>query len=174
MECGDVVFVTPCVCRMWDATGSSFGSEGRYPKLSVSPLFPLESILILLQISHGLCLSLPLQLSSNSAFQRMLPVTWPWTRQLCRAESLHPPEHHVTYSVPTHTIKYTRVARVSDRTCLNKQKKKICMMSFEYSRESKWVPLCLLVSHQAYVCFLVRLLRLSELLVIRPSGKYEW
>ena len=77
MECGDGVFITPCVCRMWDVTDSSFGSKGGYPKLSFSPLFHREIILILLQISHGLCLSLPLQLSSISTFQRMLPVSGP-------------------------------------------------------------------------------------------------
>jgi len=132
MECGDVVFIAPCVCGMWDITGSSFGCQGGYPKLSFSPLFHHESILILLQISHGFYLSLPLQLSSSSTLSRMFPVSWPCTRQLCRVESLHPPEHHVTSSVSTDTTKDARVARVSDRTCLNKQKQKICVMFFEY------------------------------------------
>jgi len=161
MECGDGVFITPYFCCMWDITHSSFGSEGGYPKLSFSPLFHRESILILLQISHGLCLSLPLQLSSSSTFRRMFPVSGPWMWQLCRAESLHPLEHHVT-PVPTDKIKDTWVDCVSERTCLNKQKQKICV-SFDYLRESSWVPLCLFVSHQAYVCFLVHLVRLSEL-----------
>ena len=130
MECGDVVFITSCVCRMWDITGSSFGSEGGYPKLSFSPLFHRESILILLQISHGLCshfTTIILQFYVSENVPRLVTLT----RQLCRAESLHPPEHHVTYCAPTDTIKDTRIAHVSDRTCLNKQEQKICMMYFE-------------------------------------------
>ena len=132
------------VRRMWDITRSSFGSEGGYPKLSFSPLFRRESIIILLQISPGICLSLPIKLSTSSTFQSVFPVSWPWTRQLCGVESLHPPEYHVTPSVHTDTIKDTRVARVSDRTCLNKQKQKICYLMNTHGNqsESRYVSAC--------------------------------